>query len=214
MDLTIYLSIARRWAWLLITGLVLGLVLGFVVAKLQTPIFQAGTRVIVSRASMQAASGGSLTSGAEIYYVNEQVLMQTFIELLKSSSIFEKASQALGYKVSSGQVEAAQVGETRILGITVEDPDPQHAADIANAVVAALNQSIVRCRPTRKGVSEVNPNSCLARSTFSFRRGCPSGFEESKASSPLKPVSSATSVVRSRIEISSELPRLTGAGLS
>jgi len=156
MDITIYLSIARRWAWLLIAGLILGLDIGYVVAKLQTPIYQASTRVIVSRASMQAASGGSLASGAEVYYVNEQVLMQTFIELLKSSSIFEKASDALGYQVSSSQVRAAQVGETRILGITVEDPDPQHAADIGNAVVEALILQNEEIESSRYKASDAN----------------------------------------------------------
>jgi hypothetical protein len=38
-------------------------------------------------------------------------------------------------------------------------------------VVAALIQSIVCLRPTRNGVSDIKPNSRLARSTFSFRRG-------------------------------------------
>ncbi|MCE9644906.1 MAG: polysaccharide biosynthesis tyrosine autokinase [Chloroflexi bacterium] len=139
MDITTYLSIARRWAWLLALGLGLGFVGGFVVARLQTPIYQASTRVIASRASMQAASNaGSTSYGDGFYYISDQQLMQTYIELLKSSSIFDKASQALGYPVSAGQVQATQVNDTRILSIIVEDTDPQRAADIANAVVAAL----------------------------------------------------------------------------
>ncbi|HET7144792.1 MAG TPA: polysaccharide biosynthesis tyrosine autokinase [Anaerolineales bacterium] len=139
MEISLYLSIARRWAWMLILGLVLGVVCGYVVAKLQTPVYQASTRVIASRASMQAASNaGSSSFGEGFYYISDQQLMQTYIELLKSSSIFDKASQALGYPVSSGQVQASQVNDTRILNISVEDTDPQRAADIANAVVEAL----------------------------------------------------------------------------
>ena len=94
MEISNYLSIARRWAWLLILGLVLGSAIGYGVANLQTPIYEASTRVIASRASLQAASGGN-TVGTEIYYANEQVLMLTFIELLKSSSIYDSASQTL-----------------------------------------------------------------------------------------------------------------------
>jgi capsular exopolysaccharide synthesis family protein len=138
MELSYYLSIARRWAWLLVLGLVLGTVSGFGIAKLQTPIYQASTRVIASRASMQAASSVGSSSGSEFAYINDQQLMQTYIELLKSSSIFDRASETLGYPVLSKQVQAVQVGTTRILSITVEDPDPQRAADIANAVVQAL----------------------------------------------------------------------------
>jgi polysaccharide biosynthesis transport protein len=138
MEISYYLSIARRWAWLLILGLVLGMVGGYGVAKLQTPIYQASTRVIASRASMQAASNGGSTSGNDYYYINDQQLMQTYIELLKSSSIFDEVSQKLGYPVSVRQIQATQVSDTRILSITVEDAHPQHAADIANAVVEAL----------------------------------------------------------------------------
>ncbi len=139
MEISYYLSIARRWAWLLILGLVLGIVGGYGVAKLQTPIYQASTRVIASRASLQAASsGGGSTSGSDFYYISDQQLMQTYIELLKSSSIFDNVSQSLGYPVFPGQVQAVQVSDTRILSISATDTNPQRAADIANAVVAAL----------------------------------------------------------------------------
>jgi succinoglycan biosynthesis transport protein ExoP len=139
MEISYYLLIARRWAWLLILGLVLGLASGYGVARLQTPVYQASTRVIASRASMQAASNANSTSfGEGYYYVSEQQLMQTYIELLKSSAIFDKVSETLGYSVSPSQIKAAQVGDTRILGITAEDTHPQDAADIANAVVEAL----------------------------------------------------------------------------
>lgn len=134
MEFQQYLSIARRWAWLLVMGLILGAASGYGFARLQTPIYQASTRVIASRASMQAASSG----GGADYYIADQQLIQTYIELLKSSSIIDKASQTLGYPYSTEQVQAAQVKDTRILSITVEDPDPQRAADIANALVTAL----------------------------------------------------------------------------
>ena len=136
MEINQYLSIARRWAWLLILGLALGTASGYGVARLQTPIYQASTRVIVSRASMQAASGAN--TGTDYYYISDQQLIATYIELLKSSSIFDTVSQTLNYPVSSEQVQAAQVGDTRILSISVTDTDPQRAADIANAVVTAL----------------------------------------------------------------------------
>lgn len=138
MEISQYISIARRWAWLLILGLVLGIISGYVVAKLQTPIYEASTRVIVSRASMQTASGTSSTGGMYDFFLSDQVLIQTYTELLKASSIFDHVSQIVGYSVSPSQVVAKQVSETRIISITVEDPDPQHAADIANAVVEAL----------------------------------------------------------------------------
>jgi len=139
MDIKQYVAIARRWAWLLVVGLALGGMIGYISAKLQTPIYQASTRVIVSRASMQTASGAtSSTSGVYDFFMSDQILIQTYIELLKASSIFEQVSQILNYPVSAGQVSAEQVSDTRIISITAEDSNPQHAADIANAVVQAL----------------------------------------------------------------------------
>jgi len=163
MEINEYLSIARRWAWLLILGLLLGTVGGFGFAKLQTPIYEANTRVIASRASMQAAFSGGAVGGSEFAYVSDQQLIQTYIELLKSSTIFDEVSQTLGYPVSSKQVKAAQVNATRILGITVEDTDPQRAADIANALVTALILQNEELEASRYAASEESLQSQITQ---------------------------------------------------
>jgi len=131
MELNQYLSIIRRWAWLLILGLVLGAAIGLGVSLLQTPVYEANTRVIVSRSTLQADSNN-------FFFISDQQVTKTYIELLNTSSVFDAASQKLGYTVSPGQVKAQQVADTRIIRITVEDADPQRAADVANAMVAAL----------------------------------------------------------------------------
>lgn len=43
---------------------------------------------------------------------------------------------------------------------------------------------MVSARPMRKGVVDLNPNSFWARSTFSLRLGCPSGFDASHSTLP------------------------------
>ncbi len=139
MEINQYIEMVRRWMWLLIMGLVLGIVGGYFTAALQTPVYQASTRVVVSRASMQTASGASSGSGNIYdYFLSDQVLIQTYVELLKAAPIYEQVSRIVNYPVSPGQVRAEQVNETRIISITVEDSNPQRAADIANAVVQAL----------------------------------------------------------------------------
>ena len=154
MEFKQYLSIARRWAWLLILGLGLGALSGYGFARIQTPVYEASTRIMVSRASMQAASG---TGGAADYsYISDQQLMQTHIELLKSSSIFENVSQTLGYPVKAEQIVAQQVKDTRILNISVEDTDPRHAADIANAIASALIRQNEELEAGRYAASEQN----------------------------------------------------------
>jgi len=157
MEISQYLSILRRWFWLLILGLVIGTLSGYGFAKSQTPIYQASTRVIVSRASMQAASG--TTGATDYYYISDQQLMATYIELLKSSSIFDTVSQTLGYQVFSGQVQASQVGDTRILSISVTDTNAQRTADIANAVVEALIKQNDELEAGRYAASEASLQS-------------------------------------------------------
>ncbi len=153
MEINQYLSILRRWFWLLILGLVLGTLGGYGFARIQTPVYEASTRVMVSRASMQAASG----TGTD--YISDQQLIQTYIELLRASSIFDTVSKDLNYPISSEQVLAAQVGATRILSISVTDTDPQRAADIANALVTALIKQNEELEAGRYTASEENLQS-------------------------------------------------------
>ena len=44
MELKDYLSLVRRWAWLLAAGLVLGALGGLLGSIFQTPVYQASTR--------------------------------------------------------------------------------------------------------------------------------------------------------------------------
>ncbi len=134
MEINRYISIAWRWAWLLILGLALGTVSGYGVAKLQTPIYQANARVLVSHASLQVAADPS----SSYYYTTDQQLIDTYLELLKSSSIYDSVSQTVNFPVSPRQIQTAQVSDTDIISITVTDTDPKRVADIANAVAAAL----------------------------------------------------------------------------
>jgi capsular exopolysaccharide synthesis family protein len=131
MELNQYLSIVKRWSWLLILGMTLGAMLGFGVSLLQTPVYEANTRIIVSRSTLQADSNNFI-------FISDQQVTKTYIELLNTSSVYDAASQKLGYRVYPDQVRAQQVTDTRIIRITIEDADPQHAADIANAMVEAL----------------------------------------------------------------------------
>ena len=47
MELKYYISILKRWAWLLIIGLILGTAGGYGFSSYQTPIYQTATRVLV-----------------------------------------------------------------------------------------------------------------------------------------------------------------------
>src|SRR5512145_3089931 len=127
MELKQYLSIFRRWAWLLVVGLSLGAAGGFYGSNYQTPVYQASTRALVMRPPLEQSS--------DMTYYSDLQLVQTYIQLLTTQPVLDAASTRLGYHVQKGQVKITQSGDTHVLVVTIEDQAPQRAADIANVLV-------------------------------------------------------------------------------
>lgn len=130
MDIRQIIKIVRRWILLLLLGTLLGGFGTYYLSARQTPIYQASTRFVVMRAAQ--------TSYDVYSYLDSQQLISTYTQLLTTERLIDKASESLGYKVSVGQASAAQVGETQFVRLTVQDPNPEHAAAIANALVVLL----------------------------------------------------------------------------
>ena len=130
MEIKDYLSIARRWAWLLAAGLILGALGGFLFSIFQTPIYQASTRMLVLRASQSEKNNDT--------YLTDQQLVQTYIQLLTTRPVRESASALLGYDVSASQISAQQIRDMQAIQLTVQDANPQRTADIANTLVQVL----------------------------------------------------------------------------
>ena len=125
-----YLNLIKRWAWLIGIGLVLGAIGGFLFSKLQTPMYQASTKVLV-----QSAPEANLSS---VVSQSDTQLTQTFNELIITRPVIDATSEKLGYRVSSGQIDIQTVTAAQLIKVTVQDEDPQHAADIANTLVATF----------------------------------------------------------------------------
>ena len=130
MELKQYFELVRRWAWLLVLGLVLGLAGGFFGSRYQTPIYQASTRLLVIRAPQEKIS--------DTTYLSDQQMVQTYIQLATTQPVLDAVTGQLGYAVDKKQIQVGQIKDTQILQVTVEDPSPQHASDIANLLVQVL----------------------------------------------------------------------------
>ena len=132
MELRQYLQIARRWAWLLILGAVIGILAGYLWSVFQSPVYRATTRVLVLRPSR------SLDNSADIAYMNDQQLIQTYIQLLTTQPVLDAASVELGYVINRQQVTVQQIGTTQVIQVSVEHGDPDRAAEVANQLVISL----------------------------------------------------------------------------
>jgi polysaccharide biosynthesis transport protein len=148
MELMHYLGLLRRWAWLLILGLVLGASAGLFWGLRQPRIYSTTTKLMV---------GGSQQTGTQLDYMNSynaQQLALTYLELLKTRPLLDSVSKRVGYPVSS--VSAQLLPNTQIIQIQVQDTDPVHAMEIANAVGIVLIEQNETLQAGRFASTEAN----------------------------------------------------------
>jgi len=132
VDIGDYLRILRN-RWKLITAvLVLGGLAALGVSLLTVPKYAASTQLFVSTTGQETASTayqGGLFS---------QQRVTSYSELIKGKQVAQRVVDSLKLPVSASQV-ASEVSvtvatDTVILGVTVTDPSPERARDIANAL--------------------------------------------------------------------------------
>ncbi|HVN54608.1 MAG TPA: polysaccharide biosynthesis tyrosine autokinase [Anaerolineaceae bacterium] len=132
MEIKRYLVFLRRWGWLFILGIVLGAVVGILAGLYTTPIYSATTKIMVLQPQDQSPD-----LNASIY---NQDVSQAITELLTTRPVIDGASQALGYPVSPDRVRVQRGLNEQLIQLTVEDSNPQHAANIANTMVKVFIQ--------------------------------------------------------------------------
>lgn len=141
MEMRNYLRLFRRWGWLMLLLTILGAAIGYVYSQYQTPIFRSSTRILIMQ-----PTDGELTSPLVI---NDKQTSTTFTELIATGPILQATSERLGYQISRSQVFVTPVPQTDIIEITVEDEDPERAAQIANTLVTVFveqNQAVQASR--------------------------------------------------------------------
>lgn len=147
--------LARRW-WLLLLALILGAITGYGYAAMQTPIYASQAIVLIGAGQ----SDGSIVSGV---IEAEARLAETYAQLAKTQSVLQPVidTQGLPETISElrSKVATRTIEALPILEIRVTDPEPQRAADLANAVVDALAQR------NREQASQTNQQSQAALGT-------------------------------------------------
>jgi tyrosine-protein kinase Etk/Wzc len=125
----------------LIAGLLLGMALGFGVSKIQTPVYEAKTQLLISRARQQ--------TNTDMLPLGEDQLVSTNIQLAKSQPVLDEVSAQLGIKMNTDNLQVNAIPNTLIVQIKVQDADPQQSATIANTLVQVLiqeNENLVSAR--------------------------------------------------------------------
>lgn len=146
MEIKQYLAILKRWAWLLILVTVLGAAAGWVYSRYQERIYRSSTMILIMESS-DDRSGNFLN-------VSDKQLAQTFSELVVTKPVLQATSDKLDYPVSDRQIFVEQVPDANLIQVTVEDKDPQRAADIANTLVTVFLEQNEAVQASRYASSE------------------------------------------------------------
>ena len=74
-------------------------------------------------------------------------LINTYNVIIKSPAILDKVAQQLGTDLTAAQlnekITVASEADSQVVNVTVQDPDPQMAANIANTTAEVFQKEIV-----------------------------------------------------------------------
>jgi capsular polysaccharide biosynthesis protein len=133
VEISGYLVTLRRWWWTLLVATWVTAVAGFLVASSLTRIYEAEARLLV----------GPFNTDLNTQRASGQLAL-TYGELVTSRPMLESVIEELGIDVDvealRETVASIPNDVTRILTIRVQDPDPERAAEIANALAAATDE--------------------------------------------------------------------------
>jgi len=132
MEIKDLLALMWRNVRFLILGVVMGAVIGLLVAELETPVYEATTKALVSRTRQQ--------SSADMLPLSDEQLLAINLQLAKAQPVLDDVSAGIGFKVDADSIQVSAVPNTLIVQIKVQDADPSQAARIANSLVKTLIQ--------------------------------------------------------------------------
>jgi capsular exopolysaccharide synthesis family protein len=148
MELRDYLSLLKRWGWLLALGLVAGLLVGVLLTKTTAPVYRATTKMLI------LSSPQDTTTASDFSNLNNTELANTFSNLLTTNPVIKGTADQLGYPVSAKQISVLKVRDADMIEVNVEDSDPQHAAAIANTLVKVFIEQNRALQATRFATTE------------------------------------------------------------
>ncbi len=132
MEIRRYFELLRRWAWLIILGAVVAAGAAYIISRNTTPVYQATAKLLIDEAP------GSVSGNDYAQILLEQRLAQTYVEILTTEPILSETIKRLDLPDTPDRLArrttVSAPPETQIIVVSVEDTDPQRAADTANMI--------------------------------------------------------------------------------
>ena len=144
IDLKEYFYIIKKRAWIIALITVTAMIAsGIISFFLLSPVYETKTTLIVN--TEQVNETNTIT-GDQLNVT--QKLTLTYGEIIKSRTVIDEVIQALNLNMEYGEVSkmitVSPVKDTQIIAITVQDTNPQRAADIANTIPRVFTKEVKR----------------------------------------------------------------------
>jgi capsular polysaccharide biosynthesis protein len=133
-------TLKKRMQLILLITLTAILVSGGVSFFLLTPVYQSSTQLLVnqSKSDQPAYNPGEIQTNLQ--------LMKTYNVIIKSPTILEKVVSDLNLDMTTAQlnekITVGSEGESQVINLSVQDTDPQKAAEIANKTASVFQNEI------------------------------------------------------------------------
>lgn len=119
---------------------------GLISYFLLPPVYQAKTDILVNGSLAKGLNDTAVLSQSEIE--SNLMLVETYRVVIKSPLVMDTVVRRLGGSLDSEklskQVVVENVKNTQVISVLVSDPDPQRAAQIANAVTTVFQEEITK----------------------------------------------------------------------
>ncbi|NTW97699.1 MAG: polysaccharide biosynthesis tyrosine autokinase [Oscillochloris sp.] len=136
MEIRKYIRLLWRWWWVVLAVAGLAGAGAYVVGRRTTPVYEASITLLINQASSNKVNptyNDLLTS---------EHMAKTYAELLRTQPVLDAVSAHLGLGMSpadlADQVRVSVIQNTLLILVSVDDTDPQRAADIANEIATVF----------------------------------------------------------------------------
>lgn len=136
----LFKTLKKRLALIIVMIILAITISGVVSFLLLTPIYQSSTQILVNQEKTDATNFNSQEIQANLQLIN------TYNVIIKSPAILSLVIEELDLDITTSalteQITVNNAENSQVVNITVQDPDPKQAVDIANMTAAVFQTEI------------------------------------------------------------------------
>ncbi|MGK7376414.1 YveK family protein [Planococcus sp. 1R117A] len=136
----LFATLKKRLALIIALTVLAVLIAGVISYNFLTPIYQTNTQILVNQEKTDASQLLNQNIQTDLQLIN------TYSVIIKSPAILDQVSQQLDLGLSvealTEKISVTNAENSQVVNISVQDPDPAIAVDIANTTAAVFQEEI------------------------------------------------------------------------